>query len=114
MIYMNSFNRWVKDTNKEKKKIKKLSPKDRLEYISSIVRCSNAIAASINGWTAWLTRPDIMNSFTKEDLEKIFYEFKKIALFMLEFDIDWSKKYRDMRAKCEDINNNNKKKRYIS
>jgi len=83
---------WVKNIQKIKKKIERLSPKDRLEYTSAIKECLFAIQTSISGWYGWVSFTNIMEHFTEEELSKVLEYFKKYTLELLEYDIKWTKK----------------------
>jgi len=83
-------NEWLKRVNKEIERIKKDTPKDRLEYASHILKCNKAILASCQGWLTWLSSPGILNRFDEEELKTILDEFKSIALEFLDNDLKWT------------------------
>jgi hypothetical protein len=71
--------------------IKDKTPKDRLDYTSSIAKCNMAVLSSNAGWNEWLTNTGIMNEFSQEELEEIYKEFQDMSVKFLLFDIKWTK-----------------------
>ena len=82
--------KWIRKVKKHIIEIESLDPKDRLEIVSAILKCNNAVAGSVNGWATWISNPSIMNSFTEEDLKTILEEFKKVAIPFLKNDVKWT------------------------
>jgi len=82
---------WLGKVREEINRIKKSRSRDRLEYLTNILKCNRAIVSSCQGWKYWLDNPTIMNSFSEDDLKRIFEEFKVIAVMFLENDVRWTK-----------------------
>jgi len=93
--------KWIDKINREIDYLNKLEPKDRLNYISAIVHCANAIIGSVSGWEAWLTNPTLMENFKLEELKEIFNEFKKVTIGFLEYDIKWSEEMSSRLSKAK-------------
>jgi len=93
---------WIKSIKKIRKEIKSLEPKDRLGYVTAVACCVAAIANSMHGWKKWLIHPEVMNSFSEEELDKLFEVFKKLALETLKEDINWTKKKEEEAAQIAD------------
>ena len=78
---------WVRTTKTKIDEIKKLTPKDRLQYAAACAQCASAIYNSIGGWMSWLTNPVLLNDFDEQTLNDFFSFFKKFTTDFLEFDI---------------------------
>jgi len=78
---------WVDETKQILTIIKEQNPKDRLEYVSSLVDLNMALARSVKGWDEWLRNPQIMAQLTEEELREVYEKFKPIAINFLELDI---------------------------
>jgi len=104
--------KWIRHVLKEINGIKNLVPKDRLESVSSILKCNNAVLASYEGWMVWLSDPGIMSQFTPEDLELVLTEFKELSVKFMENDIKWTKFLQNKLAAKK--NDSKKGNQYIS
>ena len=76
-----------------KKDLAKAEPKDRLDYISSIMECVQFMKQSNIGWTSLLTNPQIANGLDEEALKDIFGKFRKIAIERIDNDVDSIDRY---------------------
>jgi len=85
---------WVKNLKALKERIENIELNDRLSYTSALTHCLAALYTSLHGWYRWLSHPDIMNLFSKEELEELLDEFKDFTLSFLDLDIKWTKKKR--------------------
>ncbi|MCS7116799.1 MAG: DUF2153 family protein [Nitrososphaerota archaeon] len=83
---------WIKSREEAKERISKLSPKDRLDYISACFECINAIGRSNLGWLQWLSNPSLMSMFDEGTLKEFFEKLKSFALAYIDFDIEATKK----------------------
>ena len=83
---------WMKEREAVKKRIGKLSPRDRLEYVSACFECTNVIGRSSWGWLQWLSNPAIMSGFDEATLGDFFRKLKEFATSYIEFDIEATKK----------------------
>mgnify|MGYP000678048028 CR=1 FL=1 len=86
-----SASKWIRKVEENIKEIRELNPSDRLEIVSAIAKCNNAITASVGGWATWLSSPTLMNELSEDELKAILEEFKEIAIQFLENDIKWTK-----------------------
>lgn len=91
---------WNKDISKIRDAISNLKqdltnmhPKDRLEYVSSIVECIQFMKQSNIGWSSLLTNPQMANGLDEEALRDIFNKFRKVAIERIENDIDSIDRY---------------------
>lgn len=79
---------WVKTTKAKIEEIKKLNPKDRLQYAAACAQCANHIYNSIGGWMSWLTNPVLLNDFDEETFGEFWSFFRKFTTEFLEFDVN--------------------------
>ncbi len=82
---------WIKKVEDEIEMLKNCNPDDRLDYITYITKCNNAIMASAVGLNEWLKNSAVMNEFSKEEINNMFKEFSELSIKYLEFDIKWTK-----------------------
>ena len=83
---------WVKSTRSKIDEIRRLSPKDRLQYAAACAQCASSIYNSIGGWMSWLTNPVLLNDFDEATLNEFFGFFKKFTVEFLEFDVNATQK----------------------
>lgn len=91
---------WNKDITKIRDAISNLKqdlgqmqPKDRLEYVSSIMECIQFMKQSNIGWSSLLTNPQMANGLDEEALKDIFNKFRKIAIERIDNDVDSIDRY---------------------
>ncbi|MCL5067119.1 MAG: DUF2153 family protein [Thaumarchaeota archaeon] len=91
---------WNKDIQKIrdailalKQDLVKSEPKDRLEYVSSIMQCIQFMKQSNIGWSSMLTNPQMANELDEEALKDIFSKFRKIAVERIDNDVDSIDRY---------------------
>ena len=91
---------WNKDIQKIreailslKQELMKSEPKDRLEYVSSIMQCIQFMKQSNIGWSSMLTNPQMANELDEEALKDIFSKFKKVTIDRIENDVDSIDRY---------------------
>lgn len=91
---------WNKDIQKIreailslKQDLAKSEPKDRLEYVSSIMQCIQFMKQSNIGWSSMLTNPQMANELDEEALKDIFSKFRKIAIERIDNDVDSIDRY---------------------
>ena len=102
---------WNKDISKIrdaisnlKQDLGRMQPKDRLEYVSSIMECIQFMKQSNIGWSSLLTNPQMANGLDEEALKDIFEKFRKVAIERIDNDVDSIDRYminlvpRDMDA----------------
>ncbi|MHB1868939.1 MAG: DUF2153 family protein [Nitrososphaerales archaeon] len=76
-----------------KQDLAKAAPKDRLDYVSSIMECIQFMKQSNIGWSSFLTNPQIANGLDEEALKDIFEKFRKIAIERIDGDVDSIDRY---------------------
>ncbi len=91
---------WNKDIQKIreaivalKQDLAKAQPKDRLDYVSSIMQCIQFMKQSNIGWSSMLTNPQMANELDEEALKDIFTKFRKITLERIDNDVDSIDRY---------------------
>ena len=88
----NTLEDWADGLEEALEQIKKASAKDRLGIVSGIYCCAAAISSSMKGWRNWLSNPLLMESYEKEELDKLYNMFKDVAVTLLEEDLKWTKR----------------------
>jgi hypothetical protein len=83
---------WTDEREKVLGDLKKLEPTDRLSLYSSLIKLNSALFESVRGWDSWLRNPTFMDTFSQEELNEIFMNFKEVAAKFLEEDIKWTGK----------------------
>ncbi|MEM1515331.1 MAG: DUF2153 family protein [Candidatus Bathyarchaeia archaeon] len=76
---------WVQASERALEQIRKLAERkdmDRLELVQSMRFILIVLHRSLLGWMNWVNNPDIMVSFTKEELAEM---NKKLAGFVQDF-----------------------------
>ncbi len=81
---------------KQLKKIKSLSPKDRLDMVEAIALMDRYILSSCQGWAQWIYNPLVINRFNEKELKEFYEQFKKIAMEFIEFDKKATKKLKPL------------------
>ena len=83
---------WTDERAKVLADLKKLEPTDRLSLYSGLIKLNSALFESVRGWDSWLRNPTFMDTFSQEELNDIFMNFKEVAAKFLEEDIKWTGK----------------------
>ena len=81
---------WTEERTKMLADLRKLEPTDRLSLYSSLIRLNSALFESVRGWDSWLRNPPFMATFSEEELNDIFGNFRDVAVRFLEEDIKWT------------------------
>jgi hypothetical protein len=76
-----------------KENLLKEQPKDRLNYVSSIMECIQFMKQSNIGWSSLLTNPQMANGLDEEALKDIFEKFRKITVSRIDNDIESIDRY---------------------
>jgi hypothetical protein len=91
---------WNKDIVKIREAIVNLKqdlaasePRDRLDYVNSIIECIQFMKQSNIGWTSLLTNPQIANGLDEEALKDIFDKFRKVTMERIDNDVDSIDRY---------------------
>jgi len=83
---------WLDERATALKKLQNLPTSDRLSLYSGTLVMNKMLYDSIQGWGKWLTVPDFMNTFTKEELKEIFQDFHDFTTKFLELDMKWTQR----------------------
>jgi len=67
--------------------VKALKPADRMEVHVALRQCLEAVGASVLGWTSYLSRPEILNMLTHDDLSALFERVRRVTVEFLEADL---------------------------
>ena len=83
--------RWVQDCKMILDRMKKLEDdkeQDRLDIVRTIRFILYALQRSVAGWTEWVSNPDIMASFSLEELKEINRNLPKLTQPFIEYDCE--------------------------
>ncbi len=83
---------WTDERAKVLADIKKLEPTDRLSIYSGLIKLNSALFESVRGWDSWLRNPAFMETFSQDEFNEIFTNFKEVATKFLQEDIKWTGK----------------------
>lgn len=86
---------WVETSEKILDQMRKLAEKkdkDRLDMVQSLRFSLYALHRSILGWMNWVSNPDIMASFTQEELEKMNTKLKAFVEEFIKYDVEATQK----------------------
>jgi len=81
--------RWVQECKKILDQIKKLEDvegRDRLDMVRTIRFTLYALQRSVSGWMEWIDNPDIMATFSLEELKEIGKSLSKLTQSFIEYD----------------------------
>ena len=83
--------RWTQVSEKILDQIKSLEEakeRDRLELVRSLRFMLSALQRSLLGWVQWVNNPDIMTTFTQEDLEKMNKKLSEFTRSFIKYDLE--------------------------
>jgi hypothetical protein len=83
---------WLDERANALKKLQNLPSSDRLNLYSGTLVMNKMLYESIQGWGKWLTVPDFMDTFTKEELKEIFQDFHDFTTKFLQLDLKWTQR----------------------
>jgi len=87
---------WIAGAKEMLKAIEKLASKqdkDRLDLINLLTASLRAMERSIMGWFQWVLNPSIMGQFSKEELEEISENIRRMAEEFVKYDIEITDRY---------------------
>ena len=96
--------KWIRSSQKvleQMENLGKIEEKDRLEYVRSIRFMLGALHRSLTGWLQWVNSPDIMASFTEEDLKEMNQKLTEFTRSFIEYDVEITKKGADKGLKAK-------------
>jgi len=82
---------WVQDCKRILDQIKKLEGiegRDRLDMVRTIRFTLLALERSVSGWMEWINNPDVMASFSLEELKEISKNLSKLTQSFIEYDCE--------------------------
>lgn len=86
---------WIQrseNTLKQLRKLKEGEDQDRLELVRVMRFALGAMGQSLGGWMQWINSPEIMSSFTKEELEEMSRTVTEMVERFVEYDIEMTNK----------------------
>ncbi|MGD8544840.1 MAG: DUF2153 family protein [Candidatus Bathyarchaeota archaeon] len=86
--------RWIQVSQKildQIKSLEKHKERDRLELVSSMQIALGGLEMSLRGWKQWISNPNVMTRFKKEDLEKMNKKLVDFTRAFIEYDLEATK-----------------------
>ena len=84
---------WVQRSENSLKQLRELMEnpdQDRLELLRVMRFLLGALNQSLHGWMHWVSSPEIMSNFTKEELEEMAKKITGIVEQFITYDIEAS------------------------
>ncbi len=85
---------WIQKSENALKQLRGLMEnpdQDRLELVRVMRFSFGALNQSLHGWMQWVSSPEIMSSFTKEELEEMAKKISGIVEQFITYDIETTK-----------------------
>ncbi len=85
--------KWIQRSENTLKQLRGLMEnpdQDRLELLRVMRFSLGALNQSLHGWMQWVSSPEIMSSFTKEELEEMAKKITGIVEQFITYDIETS------------------------
>ena len=96
--------RWIQDCRRildQIKKLKDIEGRDRLDMVRTIRFSLYALQRSVSGWIEWVNNPDIMASFSQDELKEINKNLAKLTQSFIEYDCEMtSRAQRDLTIRA--------------
>lgn len=70
------------------KNIQDINGKDRLDMVKTISFILYALQRSVSGWIEWVENPEVMASFSLEELKEMNRNLAKLTQPFIEYDCD--------------------------
>ncbi len=86
---------WIQRSENTIKQLKQLmegEDQDRLELVRVMRFAFGAMGQSLGGWMQWINSPEIMSSFTQEELEEMAKTVTDMVEKFVEYDIEMTNK----------------------
>ena len=83
--------RWVQECKRileQMKKLEDVEGQDRLDMVRRIRFTIFALQRSLAGWIEWVNNPDVMASFSLEDLKEISRNLAKLTQPFIQYDCE--------------------------
>ena len=87
--------KWIQTSEKmldQISRLKKVEEKDRLDHVRLMRFTLAALHRSLLGWMHWVTNPNIMTRFAKEDIEEMSGKISEFTRSFIEYDLEVTKK----------------------
>ena len=81
----------IEQVEDEIRRLETLDPKDRLEMISGINRCLNALLGMIDGLSFWVRTPEFMSLFGNKETLRMFEKIRKNTIDLLKLGVEYSR-----------------------
>ena len=81
--------KWVQDCKRILQEIKKMTEsggKDRLDVVRAMQFTLFALQRSVAGWVEWVNNPDVMATFSLEELDEINKTLSELIRPFIEYD----------------------------
>ena len=92
---------YIEQVKDHVKKLKDLSPKDKLDIVAGLEECNSHIHASTIGWAKWLSSSRLMKKFSEEDLQKYLEVMREVAEKFLLLDMEATEKMIEIESKSK-------------
>ena len=86
-----NFEKAIRQVEDEIRQLETLDPKDRLEMISGINKCLNALLGMIDGLSFWVKTPEFMSLFGNEETMLMFKRLRKATVDLLRLGVEYSR-----------------------
>jgi len=86
-----NFEEAIRQVEDEIRRLETLDPKDRLEMISGINKCLNALLGMIDGLSFWVRTPEFMSLFDNEETMLMFKRLRKATVDLLRLGVEYSR-----------------------
>ena len=81
----------IRKVEDEIQHLENLDPKDRLEMISGINKCLNALLGMIDGLSFWIRTPEFMSLFGNKETMRMFEKLRKNTVELLKLGVEYSR-----------------------
>jgi hypothetical protein len=84
-------NTWIQRSERtleQLKEIRKQTDQDRLDLVKSMRYAFGALGQSLAGWMQWVNSPEIMSTFTQDELEEMNNKIMDMVEQFIEYDIE--------------------------
>ena len=86
-----NFEKAIRQVEDEIRQLETLDPKDRLEMISGINKCLNALLGMIDGFSLWVRTPEFMSLFGSKETMRMFEKLRKNTIDLLRLGVEYSR-----------------------
>ena len=81
----------IRRVEDEIRHLETLDPKDRLEMISGINKCLNALLGMNDGFSFWVRTPEFMSLFGNKETLRMFEKLRKNTVDLLRLGVEYSR-----------------------